>query len=112
MAVEDIVVAVDAQYVEELKEDYVSYKNQTINTMIEQLQTCYVITKSIRLPSRHTSLSHGATCLAHVPQPSTINWTGAKSNGGTMGSQSPWLTRWATSCPKCMPATFLKQKIR
>ena len=49
MAVESIVAAVDAQYVEELKEDYVSYKNQPINTMIEQLQTCYVITTKYKI---------------------------------------------------------------
>ena len=49
MAVEDIVAAVDAQYVEELKEDYVSYKNQPINTMIEQLQKYYVITTKYKI---------------------------------------------------------------
>ena len=39
MVVEAIVAADDAQYVEELEEDYVGYKNQTIKMMIAQLQT-------------------------------------------------------------------------
>ena len=43
-AVEAIISAVDAQYVEELEEDYFGYKNQAIKTMINQLQTWNVIT--------------------------------------------------------------------
>ena len=39
VSVEAIVAAVDAQYVEELEEDYVGYKNVNIKTMVEQLQT-------------------------------------------------------------------------
>ena len=39
VAVEAIIAAVDAQYVEDLEEDYVGYKNQNIKTMVEQLQT-------------------------------------------------------------------------
>ena len=39
LAVEAIITAVDAQYVEDLEEDYVGYKNQNIKTMVEQLQT-------------------------------------------------------------------------
>ena len=49
VAVEAIVLAVDAQYTEELKEDYVCYKNQNIQTMVEQLQTWYVITTKEKL---------------------------------------------------------------
>ena len=41
---EAIVAAVDAQYVEELKEECVGYNNQTIKTLVTQLSTWYVIT--------------------------------------------------------------------
>ena len=44
MAVEAIFAAVDSQYVEQLEEDCVGYKNQNIRTMVEQFQTWYVIT--------------------------------------------------------------------
>ena len=44
VVVESINAAVDAQYVEELEDDYVEYKNQTIKTMIKQLRMCYAIT--------------------------------------------------------------------
>ena len=43
VGVKTIVAAVDAQYVEELEEDYVSYKHQTTKTMIAQLHMWYVI---------------------------------------------------------------------
>ena len=49
MAVEAIVAAVNAQYVEDIEEDYVGYKNQTIKTMAKQLQTWYVITTNEKL---------------------------------------------------------------
>ena len=44
VAVESIVVDIDVQYVEEIKEDYMGYNNHTIKTMLDQLQTWYVIT--------------------------------------------------------------------
>ena len=44
VAVEAIFAAVDAQYVEELKEEYLGYKNQTIKTLVTQLRTWYIIT--------------------------------------------------------------------
>ena len=44
MAVKAIVAAVDAQYVEELKEAYVGLKTQNIKAIVDQLQTWYVIT--------------------------------------------------------------------
>ena len=43
VAVEAIATAADTQYVEDLEEDYGSYKTQTIKTIIEKLQTWYVI---------------------------------------------------------------------
>ena len=49
MAVEAIVSAVDTQYVEKIEEDYVGYKNKKIKTMVEQLQTWYVITTKEKL---------------------------------------------------------------
>ena len=42
--VESIVGAVDNQYVKDLSEDYIGYKNKTIATMVKQLRTWYVIT--------------------------------------------------------------------
>ena len=50
MAVKFIVVAINAQYVEELGEYYVSYNNHTIKTRIDQLQTRYVITTKDNIP--------------------------------------------------------------
>ena len=44
VAAEAIVAAVDTQYVEELKEEYVGYKYQKIKTIVTQLRTWYVIT--------------------------------------------------------------------
>ena len=49
MAFEAIIAAVDAQYTEDLEEDYVGYKNQTIKTIVMQLQTWYVITTKEKL---------------------------------------------------------------
>ena len=49
VAVEAIIAPADAQYVEQLKEDYVGYKNQNIRTMAEQLQAWYVITAKEKL---------------------------------------------------------------
>ena len=49
MAIEAIIVAVDAQYVKELKKDYVGYQNQMIKTVITQLRTWYVITTKEKL---------------------------------------------------------------
>ena len=49
IGVESIVAVVDDQYVEELSEDYIGYKNQTIATMITHLQTWFVITNKEKL---------------------------------------------------------------
>ena len=57
MAVKSTFADIDAQYVEELEEDYVGYKNQIIKTMIQQLQTWYVITAKEKLAIK-------AHCLA------------------------------------------------
>ena len=42
MTAKAIITDVNAQYVEEMEEDYFIYKNQTTKTMIKQLQTWYV----------------------------------------------------------------------
>ena len=49
VGVESIVIAVKNQYVKELSEDYIGYKNQTIAAMVKQLQTWYVITNKEKL---------------------------------------------------------------
>ena len=49
IGVEAIVAAVENQYVEELSEDYIGYKNQTITAMITHLQTWFVITNKEKL---------------------------------------------------------------
>ena len=67
MAVEAIVAAVDTQYVEELKEDYVGYKNQTIKTMVIQLRMWYVITTKEKLAIKaHFLATWSNTPEAHV----------------------------------------------
>ena len=52
IGIEAIAAAVDDQYVEELSEDYIGYKNQTIPTMIAHLQTWFVITNKEKLNMR------------------------------------------------------------
>ena len=49
VAVEAIVAAVDAQYIDQLNEDYVGYKNATIKTMVAHLRTWYVITNAEKI---------------------------------------------------------------
>ena len=44
VVVKSIVAAIDTQYVKELKEDYVWYKNQMIKTMITHLSMWYFTT--------------------------------------------------------------------
>ena len=44
IGVQAIISAVDAQYVDELAKDYISYKTQTIATKLAQLRTWVVIT--------------------------------------------------------------------
>ena len=67
VAVESIFAAVDAQYVKELKEDYTGYKNQTINTMINQLSTWYVITTKDNMDIKYHFLAPWSeTAKAHV----------------------------------------------
>ena len=72
VAVEAIVAAVGKQYMDELKEDYVGYNNQTIKTMVLQLWTWFVITNSEKVvikahfhaPWSDTPKSH-ITTFAH-----------------------------------------------
>ena len=54
---EFFVAAVDAQYGEELTEDYVGYKNQTIKKMVTQLRTWYVITTKEKLDIKSNFLA-------------------------------------------------------
>ena len=52
IGVKAIAAAVDYQYVEELSEDYIGYKNQTIATMIMHLQTWSIITNKEKLDTK------------------------------------------------------------
>ena len=62
-----IVTAVDAKYVEELKEDYVGHKKQTIKTLVTHLSTWYVITTKGKLAIKsHFLASWSDTPEAHV----------------------------------------------
>ena len=69
VTVESIVAAVDAQYVEEIKEEYLKYKNQTIMTTVTQIRTIYDITTKEKLyikahfltPWSYTPYAHVAT---------------------------------------------------
>ena len=49
VAVEAIAAAVDVQYIDKLREEYVGYKNATIKTMIKQLRSWFVITNSEKI---------------------------------------------------------------
>ena len=67
VAVEAIVVAADAQYVEELKEYYAAYKKQTIKTLVTKLSTWYVInTKDNLAIKAHFLAPWSNTQEAHV----------------------------------------------
>ena len=58
MAIKGTVAAVDVQYVEQLEEDYVGYKNQYIWTMVEQIQTWYFIRIKEKLAIEAYFLKH------------------------------------------------------
>ena len=67
MAVEANVAAVDAQYVEELEEDYDGCKNQAIKTMTTQIRKWYVITTKEKLAIKAYFLAPWSdTTEAHV----------------------------------------------
>ena len=67
MSVEAIIASVDTKYVEELEEEYVGYKNQTIKVMIEQIRVWYVITTKEKLSIKaHFFAPWGDTPDAHV----------------------------------------------
>ena len=64
---EAIVTDVNAQYVEELKEDYVRYKNKTIKKIVTHLRTWYVITTKDKLANKaHFLAPRSNTPEAHV----------------------------------------------
>ena len=52
IGVKAIVAAVDNQYIKELSEDYIGYKNQMITTMITHLQTWFVIANKEKLDTK------------------------------------------------------------
>ena len=67
MAVEAIVAAFDMQYLKELKEEYLGYKNQTIKTMVTQLSTWYDITTKEKLAMKtHFLTPWSDTPEAHI----------------------------------------------
>ena len=63
VAVKAIVAAIDAQYMEQLEEDCVGYKDQNIQTMFEQLQKWYVITTKGNLAIK----THFLETLSNTP---------------------------------------------
>ena len=107
IGVKAIVAAVDEQYVEELSEDYIGYKNQTIATMITHLQTWFVITDKEKLdmkalfyaPWSETPNTHLTTFARHS--------IGVKSNAPQTRSPSQTATKLTTLSRKCIYATFL-----
>ena len=67
VAVEAIAAAVDEQYIDKLREEYVGYKNATIKTMIKQLRSWFVITNSGKTAIKTAFLAPWAdTPNAHV----------------------------------------------
>ena len=67
VAVEAIAAAVEEQYIDKLREEYVGYKNATIKTMIKQLRSWFVITNSEKIAIKTAFLAPWAdTPNAHV----------------------------------------------
>ena len=67
VAVEAIAAAVDEQYIDELRKEYVGYKNATIKTMIKQLRSWFVVTNSEKIAIKTAFLAPWAdTPNAHV----------------------------------------------
>ena len=64
MAVKSIITAVDTKYVEELEEDYVGYKNQTIKTLVTQLHTWYIITNKENMAIKYHFLAPWSATFA------------------------------------------------
>ena len=61
------VAAVDMQYAEELEEDYVGYRNQTIIIMVTQLRTwCIITTKENLAIKEHSLAPWSDTPKAHI----------------------------------------------
>ena len=74
MAVEFIVAAIDAKYVEELKEEYVGYKKEIIKKIVTHIRTWYVITTKEKLAIKdHFLAPHKGTSILL-----RANWTGNK----------------------------------
>ena len=63
VAVKAIVDAINEQYINELKEDYVGYNNHRIKTMLLQLRTWFVITKSEKVSIK----AHFHTLCSNTP---------------------------------------------
>ena len=68
VAVKAIVTAVDTQYVEELKEDYVGYKNQTIKKMFTHLRTWHIINTKEKLAIKAHFLTPWSDTWGHYHQ--------------------------------------------
>ena len=67
VAVEAIAPAVNEQYIDELREEYVGYKNALIKTMIKQLRSWFVITNSKKIAIKTAFLAPWAdTPNGHV----------------------------------------------
>ena len=67
VAVEAIVAAVDDQYLDQLSEEYVGYRNATIKTMIAHLRSWFVITNAEKIAIKAAFLAPWAdTPNAHV----------------------------------------------
>ena len=67
MLFEAIVASTNVQYVMELKEDYVGYKNQTIKTLVNQISMWYFITTRENLAIKdHFLAPRSNTPEAHV----------------------------------------------
>ena len=105
-----IIADVDAQYVEQLEEDYVGYKNQNIRTMVKKLQTWYVITTKEKIaikahflePWSDTPNAH-ITTLSHQLDMRQVEY---EDHGLTVAEATKWTTLWQ----RCTPATYLKPK--
>ena len=67
VAVEAIVATADEQYIDEIKEDNVRYNNHTIKTMLRQLRTWFVITRSKQVAIKaHFHAPYSDTPNSHI----------------------------------------------
>ena len=108
VAVEAIAAAVDEQYLDELREEYVGYRNATIKTMLDRLRAWFVITNAEKIAIKATFLAPWAdTPDAHITtfaRQLDRRQTECDDHGVTITDKK----KSSTSLRRCTPAAFSK----